>query len=125
MIGRTHDLAAFTALNILLVTKPIPDMSLSTALVAVGACLMGGLAPDIDNSTSQFLQKFPTGTFIGRLLHPLVGGHRLISHFKFFRLKTGGLIEKFFIFPGLLILNGYLFYNYYQVYIKIISKLIR
>lgn len=191
MTGRTHDLAAFTALNVILVTQPIPDISLSTALVSVGACLIGGLIPDIDNSTSEFWQKLPAGTIIGRLLHPLIGGHRLISHsilgviivgwiisyllnlasttllvnmavvwwsfmigylshllmdslttegvpwffpipirlgfppFKFFRLKTGGLIEKFFIFPGLLILNGYLFYNYYQVYIKIISKLIR
>lgn len=191
MIGRTHDLAAFTALNIVLITQPIPDMSLSTALVAVGACLMGGLAPDLDDSTSEFWQKFPAGTFIGRLLHPLIGGHRLISHsilglviigwivhyllglasttflinmtiiwwsfiigylshllmdsltvegvplffpipirlgflpLKSLRLKTGGLVENFFIFPSLLVLNCYLFYNYYQVYVDFTRELIK
>lgn len=80
MTGRTHDLAAFTALNVVLITQPIPDLSLSTALVTLGACFIGGLAPDIDNSTSKFWQKIPAGTFIGQVLHPLIGGHRLISH---------------------------------------------
>ncbi len=191
MTGRTHDLAAFTALNIILITQPIPDMSLSTALVSVGACLIGGLAPDIDNASSGFWQKIPAGSIIGRLLHPLIGGHRLISHsilglaiagwiisyllslasttllvnmtvvwwsfmigyfshlltdslttegvpwffpipirlgfppLKSLRFKTGGLIEKVLIFPGLLILNGYLFYISYPFYIKVISKLIK
>lgn len=45
--------------------------------------------------------------------------------FKSLRLKTGGLIEKVLIFPGLVILNAYLFYSYYFICIKIISKLIR
>lgn len=191
MTRRTHDLAVFTALNIILITQPIPSISLSTTLVSLGACLIGGLAPDIDNSTSEFWQKIPAGTFIGQVLHPLIGGHRLISHsilgilivgwlvshllglasntllvnmsvvwwsfmigylshllmdslttegiplffpipirlglppLKSLRIKTGGFFENFFIFPGLLILNGYLFYNYYQFYLKFISKLIK
>lgn len=80
MTGRTHDLAAFTALNILIVTGSIPPVSLSTTLVAIGACFIGGLVPDIDTSTSEFWHKLPAGTLLGRLLHPFLGGHRLISH---------------------------------------------
>lgn len=191
MTGRTHDLAAFTALNLIVVSQPIPNLSLSTAIVSVAACLVGGLTPDIDNASSDFWHKIPAGTFIGRILHPFIGGHRLISHsilgliivgwllnyllnlashtllvnmsivwwsfmigylshlltdsltiegvpwffpiplhigfppFKFARIKTGGLIEKVSIFPGLLILNGYLFYNSYHLYINLIKKLIK
>lgn len=96
MTGRTHDLAAFTALNLILVTQtPLPT-TLSTSLVALGACFMGGLTPDIDTATSSFWQKIPAGTVFGRLLHPLFRGHRLISH-SILGLVIFGFIMNWFL----------------------------
>jgi len=42
---------------------------------------------------------------------------------KFFRIKTGGTSEKALIFPGLIILNFYLIYNYYQKFHEFIRSL--
>jgi inner membrane protein len=182
MTGRTHDLAAFTALNLVLISQPLPQMGLATAIVSLGANMIGGLAPDIDQPTADLWRRLPAGTIFGKLLSPILGGHRFISHsilgiflfgygasfllktistvllvdmrfvwwsfmigfishlimdtftkegvpwlfpipfrfgfppLKFLRIKTGGLLEKSLIFPGLLILNGYLIYQYYPLY---------
>jgi inner membrane protein len=182
MTGRTHDLAAFTAINIYVATQTIPKMTLATAIVAFGATMIGGLMPDIDDATSDFWDKIPAGSFIGRVIHPLIGHHRMISHslvgifiagfiikylltiinsvllvdmniiwwvimisylshlimdsltkeglpwffpipirfgfppFKFLRIKTGGVIENFIVFPGLFIINGYYIYTHYRMY---------
>ena len=43
MTGRTHDLAAFTALGFIVLTQPLPQMTLATGLVAVLANLVGNL----------------------------------------------------------------------------------
>jgi inner membrane protein len=181
MTSRTHDLAAFTALNLVVATQTLPKISLPTALVALGACFLGGLAPDSDTSTSGFWQKIPAGSILGKLVGPLIGAHRHISHsllgvilfglgakyllglasavvlvdmnivwfafmiglvshllidtlttegvpwllplpfhigfppFREYRVKTGGFVEKFVIFPLLLLGNGYLFYNFYHL----------
>ncbi len=179
MTGRTHDLAAFTALNYVFVTSPLMHMSLGTALVAFTANMVGGLAPDIDQPTADLYHRIRGGTIIGKLISPLIGGHRLLSHsligifvfgfvakillqmmhgvllvdmdvvwwsfmigfishliadtfttegvpwlfpipihfgippLKFLRFKTGGLVEKSFVFPMLIIINGVLiYYNY-------------
>ncbi len=80
MTARTHDLAAFTALVGVAVFVPIPQMSLATLIAAIFGNMLGGLAPDIDEGTAEFWQKFRGGSFIGRLIAPLLGGHRLISH---------------------------------------------
>jgi len=179
MTGRTHDLAAFTALSYIITTQPIPKMSLATALVALSANFIGGLAPDIDQPTADLWNRIPAGSIIGRILCPILGGHRFISHsllgiaffgiilhyalqlahsvllvdmnivwwafmigfvshllmdtitregvpwlfpipihigippFKFMRIKTGGMIEKSIIFPGLILANGYIYYHNY------------
>lgn len=191
MTGRTHDLAAFTALNYVFVTQSLAPISLSTALFAFGANMIGGLAPDIDQPTATFWRKIRGGALISRLISPMLGGHRFISHsllgiilfgfitnrllimasstirvdmqivwwsfmigfvshliidtltregvpwlfpipirfglppFKFMRLKTGGLIEKSFVFPGLLIFNAYLFYNHYEKYLSFFKNYIQ
>src|SRR5260221_14062939 len=44
---------------------------------------------------------------------------------KFFRITTGGLLEKSFVFPGLLILNGYLVYKNYPLYLDFIKHYLR
>jgi membrane-bound metal-dependent hydrolase YbcI (DUF457 family) len=80
MIGRTHDLAAFTTLTAFVAYETVPKITLATAFVAFGANMIGGLMPDIDDATSEFWQKIPAGTFIGKIIHPLIGHHRMISH---------------------------------------------
>lgn len=183
MTGRTHDLAAFTALNALFVSLPLQDMGLATLVVAVGANFIGGLAPDLDQSTSSLWKQVRGGKILAVLLSPLLGGHRLISHsllgvviagavsdyflgaidqiliidrtivwiafmaglvshiiadaltkegipllfplpfsiglppIKRLRITTGKLLEKSFIYPGLMILNGYWFYAYSAKYL--------
>lgn len=186
MTGRTHDLVGFTALTYIVATQTLPHMTLATLLVALSANMIGSLTPDLDDATSEFWQKFPAGTFIGKLIHPFTGGHRLITHsllgmfligkilefvllrmgtvllvdmnivwasfmigfffhlvadtvtkegvpwlfpipwkigippFKFMRVTTGAFLEKAFIFPGLLILNGFIIYNNYSKFLDFI-----
>jgi inner membrane protein len=97
MTSRTHDLAAFTLLNILIVTRPLPLISFSTGVASIGACFLGGLLPDLDKPTSEFWQKFPGGTFFGELFHPFLGGHRLISH-SFLGVVVFGFLLKYLLF---------------------------
>jgi len=180
MTGRTHDLAAFTALAVVVTSSPLPQMTLATALVAFSANMIGGLAPDIDQPTATLWNRIRAGGIIGRIVKPFLGGHRYISHsligiflfgfiarlildamssflivdmdivwwafmigfashlimdtfttegvpwmfpipirfgippLRFLRMKTGGIVEKSFVFPGLLLINAYLFYTHYQ-----------
>ena len=187
MTGRTHDLTAFTALNYIVATQPPVQVSLATALVALAGNFIGGLAPDLDQPTAELWRRIRGGTIISRLISPIMGGHRFISHsiigiiawgflltqflkiagtvllvdmniiwwsfmigygshliidmltvdgvpwlfpipirfgippFRFMRIKTGGLIEKSIIFPGLIIINGYIFYTHYSKYLDILK----
>lgn len=80
MTGRTHDLAALSALGIIALTRPLPDLSLSTALIAILANQIGGIAPDIDEPTAPFWRNLPVGGFFGRIIDKMLGGHRFLSH---------------------------------------------
>ena len=81
MTGRTHDLAAFTALVAVFVYLPVvPTMTLATAITAMGANFIGGLFPDIDQPTSDFWDNFRLGPFVAKIVCPAFGGHRNISH---------------------------------------------
>lgn len=183
-------MAAFTALNLVVATQPLGQITLPTVLVAFGANMLGGLAPDLDQPTAKIWNGIRGGGVLSRLISPLLGGHRFISHsflgiflfgflldfllnkmaqvlivdmavvwwafmigyfshlvmdtltqegvpwlfpipirfgfppLKFLRIKTGGLIEKSFVFPGLLLLNGYLIYTYYGRYLEFLKKYI-
>lgn len=189
MTGRTHDLAAFTALNLIVVSRTLPQMSLATAILALSVCFIGGLAPDLDQPTANLWRRLPLGPFFGSLISPIMGRHRFISHsilgffifgiiskillnwmstfvlvdidivwnafligfishliadslthdgvpwlfpipinfgfppLKALRLKTGGLLEKYFVFPALLILNFYLFSQNYVFYVDFFKKI--
>lgn len=191
MTGRTHDLAAFTALSFVLLTHPLPNMTLGTALVAFGANMVGALAPDIDQPTGALWHRVRGGSVISRIISPFFGGHRFISHsiigiflfgfiakfilqitnsflivdqeivwwsfmigfishlvmdtitregvpwlfpipwhigippIKALRMKTGGLWEKSLVFPGLLGLNAYLFYNYRSIFLDFLHHYIK
>lgn len=80
MTGRTHDLAAFAALSYIIATQPIPQLSLGTAIFALGANFIGGLAPDLDQPTADLWRRIPAGSVFSRMLAPFLGGHRYISH---------------------------------------------
>lgn len=191
MTGRTHDLAAFTALNYVIISQPLTEMSLATALVAFTANMVGGLAPDIDQPTADLYHRIRGGRLLASIIHPLLGGHRFISHsiigiflfgfvlqilldmlgkvllvdmdvvwwafmigfishlvmdlftrdglpllfpipirfgippLRFLRMKTGGLVEKSFVFPMLLIINVYLVYTHYQKILDFIQHHIK
>lgn len=80
MKARTHDLAAFTALGIVVMSQPMKIMSLGTALIAVLANQLGGIAPDVDQPTAPFWRNLPIGGFFGRLVDKMLGGHRFVTH---------------------------------------------
>ncbi len=190
MTGRTHDLAAFTALTYTVATLPLSHMSLATGLVAFAANLIGGLTPDIDQPTADLWHKLPGGTVYSRFITPFLGGHRYISHsllgiflfgflakyilqlmshsllvdihivwwafmlgfvshlvmdtftkegvpwlfpiplkfgippIQFLRIKTGGLIEKYIIFPGLLVATGLIIYAHYSHVVNFVHSFI-
>ena len=191
MTGRTHDLAAFTALNYVFVMSPLVNMSLATALTAFTMNMVGGLAPDIDQSTAALYKKIRGGSLLGKVVAPLIGGHRLLSHsivgvilfgigmdfllgivgnvllvdmeiawwafmvgfvshlvtdtftrdgvpwlfpipirfgippLKMLRMKTGGVVEKSFVFPILIIINGVLIYYNYGKFLDFIRHYIQ
>lgn len=191
MTGRTHDLAAFTALTLMVATQPLVKMTFATAFIAFSTNMIGGLAPDIDQPTSSFWHKIPAGSLIGKIVYPLLGGHRYISHsiiglglfgalgwllldkikvfllvdmnivwiafmigyishliidtfteegvpwlfpipfkigfppFRFLRIKTGGIVEKSFIFPMLLLINIYIFYSNYQNFLDFLKHYLK
>lgn len=191
MTGRTHDLAAFTAMSFIVATQPIDKMSLATAFIAFSANMVGGLAPDIDQSTGTLWKRIRLGRFLGKILSPIFGGHRHISHsilgliffgvaaalfltvtssvlivdgtvvwwsfmvgvvshliadtfthdgvpwlfpipFKFgippikaLRFHTGSIVEKGVVFPGLILLNMWIFYSYHKEIIEFLKTNIK
>ena len=80
MVGRTHDLAAFAALSAVVAYQPLHEMSLATVVAALGANFIGGLTPDLDQPTADLWRRLPAGSIWGRLLSPILGGHRMIAH---------------------------------------------
>jgi inner membrane protein len=80
MTARTHDAAAFVALAAVLAVHPVPEMTLSTLLVALLANQIGGIAPDIDQPTAPFWRNLPIGRFFGRFVDNILGGHRFLTH---------------------------------------------
>lgn len=80
MLARTHDLAAITALGVVVILSPERTITLSTAIAAVFANLIGGITPDIDQPTAPFWRNLPIGGIIGRMFDKLLGGHRFLTH---------------------------------------------
>lgn len=80
MTGRTHDLAAFTALIVVVLAQPARTVTLATAIVAVLAVLIGGVAPDIDQPTAPLWRNLSVGKYFGRVFGLLNGGHRFLTH---------------------------------------------
>src|SRR3569623_1726313 len=80
MTARTHDLAAITFLGIVVVSQPLPTISLATAIVAVFANLVGGVTPDFDQPTAPLWRNLPIGRYFGKIFDDLTGGHRFLTH---------------------------------------------
>lgn len=80
MLARTHDTAALTLLVAVVILAPPPAMTTSTALVAILASQLGGIAPDIDQPTAPFWRNIPVGRYFGKVFGALVGGHRFLCH---------------------------------------------
>lgn len=80
MTGRTHDLAAVTALGYVVLTAPAQSVTLSTFLLAFLANQIGGIAPDIDEPTAPFWRNLPVGGVFGKITGRMLGGHRFITH---------------------------------------------
>jgi inner membrane protein len=191
MTGRTHDLAAFTAMSYVVATQPLNEITLPTVLVSISANFIGGLAPDIDQSTATLWHRFRGGSILGRLITPILGGHRLMSHsiigififgivakvilgwlhtfllvdvdvvwwafmigfishlimdsftregvywlfpiplrlgfppLGFLRMKTGGLLEKSFVFPMLIMANIAIYYLNYGKFLDLLRHYLK
>lgn len=80
MLGRTHDLAAITALSVVVLAQPPRTVTLATGIIAVFANLVGGIAPDVDQPTAPFWRNLPVGKYFGRAFGMLNGGHRFLTH---------------------------------------------
>ena len=81
MIARTHDLAAITALVIVVVAvSPLQGIHLATIFAAVLANQIGGIAPDIDQPTAPFWRNLPIGGIFGKFTAKMLGGHRFLTH---------------------------------------------
>ena len=80
MTARTHDVAAITALGVVVLVQPLRTVTLATAIVCVFANLIGGITPDIDQPTAPLWRNLPVGKYIGKVFDKFLGGHRFISH---------------------------------------------
>lgn len=188
MTSRTHDLAAFTALNTTFIYLATIQIDFATLMAVIGANFIGGLAPDLDNSSAHLWKRIRGGSVLSKLIAPLLGGHRLISHsllgvgimgflfarlldvlssvvlvdmqqvwwgfmiglishlvmdaltkdgipllfplpfrigippLSWLRIRTGGLAEKALVFPGLMLINGYLIWRFYGRYLDLLAS---
>jgi len=59
--------------------------------------MIGGLLPDIDNATSDIWDKVRGGSLIAKIIKPIIGGHRLISH-SIIGMAIAGFLLKQFLF---------------------------
>ncbi len=80
MTARTHDLAAFTLLGVVFLVRPEQTLTLTTAILAILANLIGGITPDIDQPTAPLWRNLPVGKYVGRVFGKLLGGHRFLTH---------------------------------------------
>lgn len=80
MTGRTHDLAAFTALLATALVFTPPSLNLATLFTAILANQIGGITPDIDEPTAPLWRNLPIAGLLGKVVAKLLGGHRFLTH---------------------------------------------
>ncbi len=95
MTARTHDLFAFSgALGAVVLLSDL-KMSFGTAVTAFVAVFLGGLAPDLDEPGSALWRRLPagSGTILGKVIAPVFGSHRFLSHSLIGAVLFGFLVE--------------------------------
>lgn len=115
MLARTHDLAAITALGVVVLLQPERSLTLSTAIAAIFANMIGGITPDVDQPVAPFWRNLPIGGIIGRMITRLLGGHRFLTHSVLGLALFGFAVHWLLIFlqPILGDINiGYLWWAY-------------
>ena len=100
MTARTHDLAAITALGIVVILQPERTVTLSTAIAAIIANQIGGITPDIDQPTAPLWRNISVGRIFGRLFGKLLGGHRFLTHSLIGLVLFGLAAKTLLIFMG-------------------------
>ena len=80
MTARTHDAAALSLFTLYVLAAPPGKQTVGTALAAVLANQLGGIAPDIDQPTAPLWRNLPVGRYLGKVFGTLVGGHRFLCH---------------------------------------------
>lgn len=98
MTGRTHDLAAFTALAGVALVAPARSTSLATVLLTLLFNQIGGIAPDIDQPTAPFWKNLPIGKYFGKVSGKMLGGHRFFTHSLLGLIVTGFGMRLFLAF---------------------------
>lgn len=98
MKARTHDLAAVTALGVVVMAQPENNLTLGTAVAALLANQLGGIAPDIDQPVAPLWRNLPIGGFFGKIIGKMMGGHRFITHSILGLMLFGALARLFLVF---------------------------
>jgi inner membrane protein len=124
MTGRTHDLAAVTALVAVAAIDKPGALSLSTLLFALLANQIGGIAPDIDQPTAPLWRNLPIGKFVGKGVDSLFGGHRFLTHSVLGLALFGFLAATFLKFISSLAPHAALHIIWWSFMIGMISHLI-
>lgn len=125
MTGRTHDLAAITALlAVICLFAPVYNLSLATLLVAILANQIGGILPDIDQPTAPFWRNLPVGKTVGRFFDKFIGGHRFITHSLLGVALFGFLFWMLLTFLHPVILNVDSMFVWWAFMIGILSHLV-
>jgi membrane-bound metal-dependent hydrolase YbcI (DUF457 family) len=124
MTGRTHDVAAATALTAVLLFGPLRTVTLATALIAVLANQLGGIAPDIDQPTAPLWRNLPVGGVIGKGFDKLLGGHRFITHSLIGLALFGFLCHLLLVFLHPIMRNVNIGYVWWAFMIGMLSHLI-
>lgn len=101
MIARTHDVAALALFTVYVLAVPPGQLTVGTALTAVLANQLGGIAPDIDQPTAPLWRNLPVGRFLGKIFGMLVGGHRFLCHslVGLFGFGLGSMLLLQFLHP--------------------------
>jgi inner membrane protein len=124
MTGRTHDLAAITALGAVVFIEPLRSMTLATALIALLANQLGGIAPDIDQPTAPLWRNLPEGHFFGKAFDKGVGGHRFLTHSLLGLLLFGFLLNMLLKFLHPIMPHVDIGYVWWAFMIGVVSHLV-
>jgi inner membrane protein len=124
MTARTHDVAAITALGIVVLIEPLRSLSLSTVIVCIFANLIGGITPDIDQPTAPLWRNLPVGKYIGKIFDKLLGGHRFLSHSILGLALFGYLVHLFLLFLHPIMHNVNIGLVWWAFFIGMLSHLV-